>query len=674
MKILKLAIENFKGIKSLEVDFSDSTTISGRNASGKTTVLDAVCWLLFNTDSHGNTKFDVRPLDKDGKMIDNVEIKVVGTFDIDGKNVELSKVQKQKWTKHRGQEQAKFEGNVNSYEVGGYPKSEKDYSEYISSIVDADVFKMLTSPTYFTSMPWKDQREVLMRFVSDMSDVELANSNAEFAPLVMDIENAPTLDDIGKKYGKVVKELKARQTEIPVRIDEVAKQKVDLDAAELELEKNAILELIAKDEQAIKSGDNKAKIDDIESDRLELQFKINDRKRALLEGYNKDKMQAEDVLADAKLAHKRMANNIEDKHAIIDSKKIRLKMEEEERSSLGEKYKAIESEMFEGVNKFNPDDWAKAPETVCHVCGQPLPEDKAKTILAEWEERKANAKKSADDAYNAERNAFLTDKKNRLEALKSRGFELKNEGAELEAEIKSLEAEVSDMDTELATLVCRVEDAEKALTALGSEPDISLDKEYADLISQDADMLKQIEDLRDNAPDMSELEKQKAEHEKALEAVNAKLAQFANNASIDERIAELESEQTVVAQKIADAERMLYLFEKFMRAKLDRVSDAVNSHFKVVKFKLFDFLINGGIKECCEVTYDGISYSTLNSGHRLVAGYDIINALSELYKVSCPIFTDNAESLNDFNIPKMEQQMILLKVSDEDKLTVRSNG
>ena len=104
---------------------------------------------------------------------------------------------------------------------------------------------------------------------------------------------------------------------------------------------------------------------------------------------------------------------------------------------------------------------------------------------------------------------------------------------------------------------------------------------------------------------------------------------------------------------------MIYLLESFIRAKMMKISDSINQHFKTVNFKLFDMQLNGGMKECCECTVNGVPYSTLNSGHRIIAGLDIIQSLSELYGVTAPIFIDNAESLNEFNVPDMAAQMIL---------------
>ena len=210
----------------------------------------------------------------------------------------------------------------------------------------------------------------------------------------------------------------------------------------------------------------------------------------------------------------------------------------------------------------------------------------------------------------------------------------------------------------------------KKLSELPEEADLSTNEDYKALMKKNTDLQSQIDSARANSIDTSELESKKLELEAALEDAKTIIAQATKNVEIDERIAELQTEQKEIGQKVADQEQMLYLLESFIRYKLDKVSDSINSHFKTVNFKLFEMQLNGGMKDCCECTVNGVPYSTLNSGHRIVAGLDIIRSLSELYGVSVPIFVDNAESLNEFNVPDMDAQLILLSVSEDKQLKV----
>ena len=156
-----------------------------------------------------------------------------------------------------------------------------------------------------------------------------------------------------------------------------------------------------------------------------------------------------------------------------------------------------------------------------------------------------------------------------------------------------------------------------------------------------------------------------------MSAVEKEIAS-ADNTAIEKRITELQTEQREVGQKVADQEQMICMLESFVRAKMDKVSEMINAKFNTVSWKLFDMQINGGMKETCECTVNGVPYSSLNNGHQIIAGLDIIVSLASLYGVTAPVFIDNAEALNDFNIPDMDGQMVLLKVSDDAELKVRA--
>ena len=185
-------------------------------------------------------------------------------------------------------------------------------------------------------------------------------------------------------------------------------------------------------------------------------------------------------------------------------------------------------------------------------------------------------------------------------------------------------------------------------------------EEYVGLKARHDEILAEIERMNANGEDVAveSLKSEKEELQARLDDVNKIIAKASMNVEIDERIWQLQEEQKEIGQKVADQEQILYLLEEFIRFKLNKVSESINSHFKTVKFKLFDMQLNGGMKDCCECTVGGVPYSSLNSGHKIVAGLDIIRSLSELYGVSAPIFVDNAESLTSEQT--MRSQLILL--------------
>nr|DAG27400.1 MAG TPA: chromosome partition protein [Caudoviricetes sp.] len=672
--ILKsLHIENFKGIKSLEVNFSNKTSIKGQNAAGKTTIFDAFTWLLFNKNSAGEEKFNVRPLDKDGNRIDNVEIKVEGVLDVEGKEVMLSKVQKQNWVKKRGTNTVTLQGNPNSYEIDGYPKSEADFKAYVSELSQSeDMFKLLTNPQYFSSLKWKDQRDILMKLVSETSDVELAKTDAKYAPLFDELEKAPSTDDIRSKFSKALTEWKKKQTEIPVRIDEAEKSKVDVDTAEQELLKTDLERQIKEIELQMKSSSKV--IDDLEQQKFELQFEVNDCKRKANESLIKERRSLDDRKDEATIKFNDLHKQITKLESEIVEKKKRIPTLESEKAELGKQYMSEKEKAFdETPYLFDEFKWKfDESTTVCSLCGQRLPEDKIEQLKTDFEEKKAKAKEDAAERLKTIRESFNNQKVAELNRIASLGTDKKSEIETMKSDIEDAEKKLPELREQETEQMKIKNECIKKLSELPEEADLSTNEDYKALMKKDTDLQTQIDSARANSIDTSELESKKLELEAALEDAKTIIAQVAKNVEIDERIAQLQAEQKEIGQKVADQEQMLYLLEEFIRFKLDKVSESINGHFKTVNFKLFEMQLNGGMKDCCECTVNGVPYSTLNSGHRIVAGLDIIRSLSELYGVSVPIFVDNAESLNEFNVPDMDAQLILLSVSEDKQLKVEA--
>lgn len=639
MKIKSLALQNFKGCKNATYTFDGkNVTVCGANGSGKTTIFDAFTWLLFGKDSLDNAKFEIRPLDKDGKQIDNVEICVAATLEIDGKEVELKKTQKQNWVKKRGTQNPVLQGNVNEYEIDGYPRSEKDYKEYINGIVSDDLFKMLTNPTYFPNMPWKEQRATIMKFASDVSDVDLATVDSRFAVLLPEIEKAPSTDDIKAKYQKSLNELKKKQTELPVRIDEISNSKVDIDVAELELLKNSLNEQIADVKSKIADTDKQfEEYQKLSDGIMELKFAESDLVRKANEDSIKARREIEDKIADKKFLLRQTEKDISDTENLIELSKRTAEKISGNLKEIRDKWKAENERVFDENS------------LVCSYCGQEYPHDKKEQLRVEFESHKAKELKSITDNGNLIKSR-LDKEKETIESLEKELVEHRKSLEMLNNAIASLEKQLSELPTsidvtgtdEYKAIQSQISEKEQAMSQMNSADEVrkSLNAELEDLQSQ-----------------LIECEK--------------KFAMSQKNIEIDERIEELQAEQREVAQKIADVEKMLYLLDEFIKYKLDKISDSINSQFEIVNFILFKSQLNGGIAETCECTVNGVPYGSLNNGHRIIAGLQIIKALQKLYGAYLPIFTDNSESINSFNIPKMPCQMIKLSVSDSKELVIQ---
>ena len=658
-KIKSIAFQNFKGCKNATYTFDGkNVTVCGANGSGKTTIFDAFTWLLFGKDSLDNAKFEIRPLDKDGKQIDNVEICVAATLEIDGKEVELKKTQRKNWVKKRGTQNPVLQGNVNEYEIDGYPRSEKDYKEYINSIVSDDLFKMLTNPTYFPNMPWKEQRNVLMLFESGLTDEEIISKNIKFEPISEDLKRARDLrvatvdeilegkiydiklnylDDVKSKYQKSLNELKKKPIELSVRIDEISNSKVDIDVAELELLKNSLNEQIAYVKSKIADTDKQFdEYQKLSDGIMELKFAESDLVRKANEDNIKARREIEDKIADKKFLLRQTEKTISDTENCIELSKRTAEKISENLKEIREKWKAENERVFDENS------------LVCSYCGQEYPQDRKEQLRAEFESHKAKELKAITDNGNLI--------KGRLDKEKET--------------VESLEKELVEHRKSLYMINNAIADLEKQLSEFPDSIDVTGTDEYKSIQSQIAEKEQAMSQMNSADEVRKSLNAELEDFQSQLIECEKKIAMSQKNVEIDERIEELQEEQRITAQKIADVEKMLYLLDEFIKYKLDKISDSINAMFDGVNWKLFSEQINGGIKEVCECTVNGVPYGSLNNGHRIIAGLQIIKALQKLYGAYLPIFTDNAESVNDFNLPDMDCQLIKLKVSDDNNLRI----
>ena len=627
-----LTLENFKGVKKQTYNFSDKTKIFGRNASGKSSIYDAFLWAMFGVDSNWNSKFEVRPLDENGNKIHNVEISVTATLDIDGKEKVFRRVSKENWVLKRGSQDRTLQGNVGEYSIDDYPKTETEYKKAVSELVSEDIFKMITSPAYFPNLAWKDQRAIIMRFVEDISDVDLARQNEEFSELIDELEKAPSTDDIQKKYQKALSEWKKKQTEIPVRIDELSAQKTDIDVAELELQRNALKEQIAenkeKQEDASKQYEEYQKLAD---EVLLLKGKVCDLSNKANNENNHKRLVLKDKISGLESEIADFEREIRKDELYISSSSHNCETFKKQLEGCRNEYRRTQALEFDENS------------LICSMCGQEYPEDKKDALRAEFESHKAQE----------------------LERITRNGNDLKSIIDAQEKERGECQKRIEKNRELISERNKSIEGLNAELDKLPQSVDISDTAEYKSLSQQIADKESAKQDFKEDTA-RQQLKAELETLNEQLTEVERQIAKAEQNVKIDDRIAELQTEQMEIAQKVADQEKMLYLLEQFIRYKMDRVSDSINEKFDGVSFKLFEMQINSGIRECCEVTYNGVPYQSLNSGHRIVAGLKIIKALQKLYNVYPCVFIDNAESVNDCNVPEMDCQMIFLSVDDGD--------
>ena len=647
IKLKSLHIENFKGIKDLAVSFSDVTEIFGRNAIGKTTIVDAFMWLLFDKDSLGSAAFQIRPKDKDGNDIDFIEISVTGMLDIDGDTLELKKTQKQKWVKKRGEENQTFSGNVNEFLINGFPAKKSEYEAKIASIIDENLFKLLTNPRAFASLKWQDQRKILLEFVSEITDEDiLATDPEKYEPIADDVLAAGA-DKTREKAQMLLRELKKEQAEYPTRIDEASRAIVKTESADVLEKRRSDLEAELKAAQsAVKTPvlDFSA-VDDINSRMRAVQAKMDEIRRSVEDDNSQRRIKAHEAVSDAltvlvnlKAKRDMLAANIEQKQAYISTQESAIK-------DLVKEYVEVKSRQLTET------------DSVCPTCGQPFPKKKIEEIRKAFDERK-----SADLA--------MIDKR----------------GKSIRAAIQADTNKLSEMSAELNTLTEQVSAAKKEHEKLAEawdrieQTDYSTLPEYQEQVKVMSELraeLNRVQTANTVEEKDDSASRKVSELTEKLDAVKVQIQAIELNRRAEERVETLKAEQRECGQKVANQERIVYLLEQFVMEKMALLSNRINQRFSKVRFKLWEQLINGGVKETCvmQLASNGsyVDYDSANNASRILGGLNVIKALSGLYKASAPIFLDNAECLDSNNIPEYEgAQLILLSVSDDSELVVEN--
>ncbi|MDO5540567.1 MAG: AAA family ATPase [Eubacteriales bacterium] len=633
IKLNKLKIENFKGCRERSIDFGNTTDIFGANASGKTTIMDAFMWLLFDKDSTGATKFNIRPLDEDGKTIDNVEILVEAVLDIDGTELTLQKVQKQNWVKKRGTDTVALQGNVNTYEIDSFPASEKEFKEKIANIIPEDLFKLLSDPRAFAVLPWKKQREILMKFISEITDADVLAADVDtYAPIADEVQAAGVEKAI-EKAKKAMAKLKDRQKELPARIDEASKSLVQIpELADLELQRNALNEQL---EETKKQRDDMSEaykaVEDIRGEILQIKLDMSGIAQTADNKLRQEQREARAAYDAANDESDRLYRARKQKETKLDSMKAEL----EEK---GAKLLEVKQEYTEVCA------WAmSAEDTLCPRCGQEMPADKLPEIRAGFESRK----------------------KARLDKIAVTGNALAAEIKELKAQIPEAESELAELKAAWTAKAGESSKAYEYMNGLLTEVDLSTNQEYQALQGKLSALELQLGNMDTGESVKQQLSIRERGIQEELDAVNEQFGMMKVNERTQEKIEILKAEQKEIGQQVADQEKKIFLLEQFSRAKMEMLSSKINGQFQMVNFKLFEKQINGGMKDTCEMTVDGVPYSSLNSAAKMQAGLDVICALSGLYGVSVPVWLDNRESVSE--IPVVDGQIINLFVSPADK-------
>lgn len=649
----KISLTNFKGIKSLTLDFNDNTNILGANGSGKTTIVDAFTWLLFGKDSSDRKDFEIKTLDENNTVIPKIDHEVYAVLETEGKTIDVRKILKEKWVKARGAETAEFSGNTTQYFWNDIELPAKEFNQKVSEIVDEKIFKLITSPTAFNSLHWQEKRSVLTELSGGVSDMEIAEGNSDFEEMInYSLSNNISIDERALQLKGSIKKMKDYIKDIPARIDEVYRNMPDVVDettvnAEIEKKNEAIafidnqIQSIAKANEEVNSKiqKNQNKIFDLKSEMNAIEFEAKESAKQQLRNFSSERDELESQLVDLGKSTSGLETTT----------KLKAKVEAEIKSLEAELVKIREEWRKTNSDSYNPE----AGEVSCPCCNRTF----------EGEELESKVQYLKDK--------FESQKKNILANITAEG---KTAAAKLEAKKELL----ADYENDIKIFTERIKKSEELkarIEKLPLQPNVEelAQKELTDSVRYSKIRIE-IATLEANkfelkADDPELQNKRKSLFDEIIELKESVASNKLITAS-ESRIEELKAEEKKTSAEIAKLERDLFIIENFKKAKIDAVERKVNKQFSVVKFKMFNQQVNGGESETCEALINGVPFSDANTASKINAGIDIINALSEYYGISAPIMIDNRESISEI-IPTKSQVINLIVSPEHKKLTIK---
>lgn len=649
IKLKSLHLVNFKGVRNLEVNFSDRVTvISGDNGTGKTTIFDAFTWLFFGKDSTGrsDSNFNIKTIDPDTKKpILRLEHYVAGVISVDGKEMKFQRNYVEKWVKPRGTTEETLKNHETEFYLNDVKlATKKEYESEVDAILTEDLFRMVTNPFYFTSLKADVQKELLLDMAGGVSDDEVAAIKPEYIELLSQLSGR-SLSQFSKEVAAKKKACKDVLAVIPSQIDTARKlmpESEDWEALEVELQQK---------KQRVSEIDNQiadnSKINEQESQRkLGIQRTIGDKRMSLVSRQNEIKAAAGSErnkvmmkLQDLEYNHKTETRELELNRSSLANCESEIQRIEENLSVLRNEYRQINAETIQ------------YPEGafVCPTCKRQLEVDdieaKQNELLANFNQNKAKKLKE-----NKDKGFSLVELKKRKEA----------ERDGILAKIKESEDRIVLIEREIEVQKANIPETPDVDAMIKNDPTcISLNNEIADLNNQ--------LNVESKPVDVSDLRFAKSSLDENIQELYKRLAKRDLIERSQKEIEELEEKRIQNNQALADLEKWEFTAISFQKDKDAKLMEKINGMFEVVNFSFVSEQLNGGEKLTCVCTVNGTPYPDVNTAGKVNAGLDIINAICRHKGVSAPIFIDNSESVNKI-IPTVSQVINL--VVSKDKLTV----
>ena len=658
----------FSGEREFRANFGQKTRVSGKNGSGKSTVMNAVMEVLTGKNADGTQADNVRPI-VNGQEVEGVDVERTVVLDIDGKETEIKKTTKQKRERVDGVMQYVPGSNVNSYTVDGISFNQKKLDEFITdNICSPETLIACCNPNAFLSLKsTTDMRAFLEKMAGFDLNEYIKSMGVEFVE-VEEITKGHPIEQVQKTLNKQLTDQKKATTKAETEWKYEKGKAVDSGEDEVtrltEQKVRYENQIAILDEQEKSLDDVMAAYDQKSKDILDLKFEQSEIVRKANEGLVKQEKNIDKEIFSLEQNKKSAENSL--KMAEMDLKHASMGVERHtaEVKKAQEDWKTYSGREYpeENFEKIKAEQFDES-SLVCPTCGQDLPVEQAEKIRAEFEQKKAIRIKSEEDI----REQFYQQKDKKLTEITESGNkaaadlkEAKKAQAEAERKIAELKQKITSLDME-------IQQKQTELSKLPESVDLSDNAEYQKITAEIEQAEAALHELNNGSEQRREITNKRNGFIRECAKIDAEI----NNINRKKQAHEEEVDKLYQAfrdssQKEADIQKRKDILKNFSIKKNERIASMINPYFDEFQFNFLSYTQNNDPVEVCEMIRKGVEYRNLNYSDKLIVQTDLLCGFQKIQGVSLPIFIDNAESINVSRRPVTNRQMVFLEVTDTD--------
>lgn len=554
IEIKSMTLQNFKKVRSQEINFSHNMVISGANKVGKTTIYDAYLWAIFGIISKKNAT--VQPLDINNDVIHHLETSVTVVLNYnDEREVKVQRILSENW-KNKGTADEKLQSTTQERLINDVPLSQKDFNAKLEELCPLNKWLVLSNINIFMSYKVDDRRKMLMSLAGKINEEELMKPY----PMVYKgvIEEKKELSDMLTQQKATKKKAEEELDMIPAKVQAQEALRVDADFASLKAQKVKIDADIAAIDAALEGTTEK---DPAMEDYLNK-----------LQAHNVKVANAQKVWQDAKI---KAIDELTKKISIASTKLNDTKSAYTTNMEANTKNKVSLAEVtinfnnkIKEWNNVNEKKFNYQQTDVCPVCGRPY-----------TDEMKAKEYDNAVAEYNKNKSDELTKIQNEAVQIKQQMAVLKGDINTYEEITKTKDEDnVKKAQSKYQKLLD--ERTEKQNQTWEATEKVVFDKDLAD-IEASKPVVKVDATIEENK------EKKKILTSQRDELVN-QIAGEETNKRIDIEKEKLNNRSVELSQIIADCGEVIRQIKAYKKAKISLVEEKVNSNFALIRWKFYE--------------------------------------------------------------------------------------